>query len=392
MTNMNTKNEKKRLVSLFYFNIMFSGKDMFLVPKYLSDYLNFQGEIVYPKNKENEIFFGEYRGVKLVPIRSLSNYYSTLWSEKEMAWWLIKNAKSIDVLSLFWLNHRNLIFAKLYKLLNPKGICYIKADLGYTDFSKKSVGLKNSIKEWLHKSVDILSVETEENYSGIIEGNWGNHLKKSTVLMSNGFDVELFEETNIVRRNFSEKENLIITVGRIGHIDKNNEIMLASIDGVNIGKWKFMLVGPVEDSFIAVYEGFILRNPDKRGKVILTGAIFDRKQLWEIYNKAKVFLLTSPKEGMPMVFSEALAFGNYIISTKVSSTKDISANGNLGKIIGIGDVDALREALKEVFELKVDLENNYKKAISLSESKFNWRNQITIIGDRIKEIGDSKKN
>lgn len=379
----------KRIVSLFYFNKNIAGKDMFLVPKYLSDFLGGQGEIVYPKWDENNEFNNEYRGVKLVPIKSNSEFNSTIWSEKEITWWLIKNAKNIDVLCLFWLNTRNVIFANLYKLINPKGICYIKGDLGFVDYSKLStVSVKSILKSFFFKAVDIFSVETEINYEAIQNGLFGNHLRKATVLMPNGFDINLFDKFNIVKKKFIEKENLIITVGRIGHQEKNNEMMLAALNGVDMKEWRFILVGNIEERFIKTYHDFIIDNPDKKEKVILSGAINDKHELWELYNKAKVFLLTSPKEGFPIVYSEALAFGNYIITTNVSGAKEISDNNKIGKLIDIGDVDALRNVLCDVFENKIDLEDNYNKAINFSETKFNWIKLVKVIGDKVIKIKD----
>jgi GalNAc-alpha-(1->4)-GalNAc-alpha-(1->3)-diNAcBac-PP-undecaprenol alpha-1,4-N-acetyl-D-galactosaminyltransferase len=379
--------KKKRLVSIFYFNANIAGKDMFLVPKYLSDYLTMHGEIVYPINQENIDFGDSYRGMKLTPIKSYSKFYATIWSEKEMAWWLIKNAKRIDVLCLFWLNQRNIIFAKIYKLLNHSGICYVKGDLGYTDFSKLSnKGLRYYLRELFMKAIDIYSVETKKNYEAIKQGSFGNHLRKSTILMSNGFDIELFENLNISKMDFNNKENLLISVGRIGTAQKNNEMMLAALDGVDMYDWKFMLVGNVEAEFLKTFNEFILRNPDKREKVLITGAIYDRFKLFNLYNKSKVFLLTSNWEGMANVFPEALAFGNYIITTNVSGAIEISDNERLGKVINIGDIDALRITLKNVFESKVNLEANYREAIHFSDSNFSWRQLIEKIGDRIVEI------
>lgn len=377
----------KRLVSLFYFNANVAGKDMFLVPKYLSDYLGMQGEIVYPLNQENVDFDSTHRGMKLTPIKSLSKFHSTLWSEKEMFWWLVKNAKTIDVLCLFWLNSRNIIFAKVYKLLNPKGICYIKGDLGYTDFSQvKNKGFRRYFRNLFLKSIDVYSVETEKNYIEIKAGGLGEHLSKITILMSNGFDIELFEKLNITKREFKQKENLIITVGRIGHREKNNEMMLEAIDGIEMGDWKFLLIGNVENEFLKVYNEFIKRNPDKVSKVLLTGPIYNRKELWEIYNRSKVFLLTSPKEGFPIVYSEALSFGNYIITTDVSGSSEISNKGSLGKIIKIGDIDSLRYILSNVIRSEINLELNFSQAIKFSDSDFNWRKLVARVGARIVEI------
>ncbi|MFK2510104.1 hypothetical protein ACIXOB_06710 [Bacteroides fragilis] len=107
--------KKKKIVSLFHFDSNIAGKDMFLVPMYLGRKLGYDIEFVYPTASFNKEYKNEYRGVKLTSIRSRSQYYCTLWSEKEMFWWLIKNARNIDVLSLFWLNARNMILQKATK-------------------------------------------------------------------------------------------------------------------------------------------------------------------------------------------------------------------------------------------------------------------------------------
>lgn len=382
---------KIHIVSLFYFNSNIAGKDMFLVPMYLGQHIGASVEFIYPKANFNDEFEGEYRGVKLTPIKSKSQYHSTFLSEKEMGWWLVKNARKIDVLSLFWLNPRNLIFAKIYKLINPKGVCYIKGDI--SNAVRTSSTIKRKIWQFLYQSIDVFSVETQDIYDKIvIEGIFGNHMAKSTMLMSNGFDIETFEQLNINRKYIQEKENIMLTVGRIGSVEKNNEMMLAAIDGIDIKDWKLIFVGPIEDNFKNKYTDFIERNPDKRNQVILLGSVYDRKKLWEIYNKSKVFLLTSPKECMAQVFSEALAFGNYIITTAVQGSIEITDNQRLGRIVGLNDINALRQSILEVINGDKDISNVAEEAIKLSDSKYNWRKLTYSVANRIKGTYNAKNN
>lgn len=209
--------KKKKIVSLFHFDSNIAGKDMFLVPMYLGRKLGYDIEFVYPTASFNKEYKNEYRGVKLTSIRSRSQYYCTLWSEKEMFWWLIKNARNIDVLSLFWLNARNMIFAKSYKILNPKGVCYIKSDFNEVDIlslpTSITKGFKYKIKEWLYQSIDIVSVETKRTFWHLKKGALGNRLANIVEYVPNGFDEELCKEYDMKRVSFSSKENLIITVG-----------------------------------------------------------------------------------------------------------------------------------------------------------------------------------
>lgn len=379
--------EEKKLVSLFYFNRMISGKDMFLAPKYLSDLIGYNGTIVYPKAEDNRNYQDVYRGVRLKPIDSKSSFYSTFWTEKEMLWWLIKNARKIDVLFLFWLNKRNILFACVYKLLNPSGFCYIKGD-----FNEVSVlqtppirGLKKKIiYECLCKSIDAISAETKKCFEFLKGGGLGNSIARHSYYVPNAFDDELCVGCGLKIKSFSEKENIIITVGRIGHVEKYNEMVLYALDGIDMKGWRFYFVGPIELEFQKKYEQFIANNEDKADKVLLIGAMYDKKALWEIYNSAKVFVLTSPKEGFPNVFPEALNFGNYIITTEVSSSNDVTDNGTIGSVIPVNNYFALRRELCKVFDGEIDLENKYKSTIEFSKG-FKWSGSLIPIVEEIKK-------
>ncbi len=386
---------QKRLVTLFYFNDNIAGKDMFLVPKYLSEALGMVCEFVFPKWKENEHLRGEYRGVKLTAIKSKSRFHSTFWTEKAMLWWLICHARRIDVLSLFWLSPRNLAFAKIYKWLNPKGICYIKGDINEASIlalsPTKTKSWKQKISNWLAKSVDIVSVETSLAQERLKEGVMGANIARAVTYLPNAFDDQLCQELRVEAKPFDQKENLIITVGRIGHKEKNNEMLLNALYGISMKDWKVWFVGPIEDNFRIAYQQFIDQNPDKQHNVCLYGAINDKRILWEVYNSAKIFVLTSPKEGFPNVFPEALHFGNYIISTNVSSTTDISNNGKLASVIPVGDTAALQKELQRVFDNKIDLTDLYPKIIDHG-NKFKWSEAIKPLAQRIKDIQDEKSN
>lgn len=376
--------KRKRLVSLFYLNDNIAGKDMFLVPKYLADELDMDCAFVFPQRPDNVHLKGTLRGVKLIPIRSASDFYSSVWREKERLWWLICNARKIDVLSLFWLNKRNMIFARVYKWLNPRGICYIKGDMSVAE--EPSGKWKKRAWDFFSRPIDILSVETKDIYDKICKGNKGVHLARVVVWMPNGFDIEMFEQLGIKRKTYSEKENLILTVGRIGSVQKANETMLRALDGVDMREWRFEMVGPIEKSFESVFDDFIARNPEKKNKVILAGVQSDRRTLWEKYNSAKIFLLTSLMECMAQVYSEALAWGNYILTTRVQGAEEITDHERLGQIVEIGDSLALRERLEKLLRDDSIIQQTVPEAHKLSDERYNWRNQVRTIAERVKEI------
>lgn len=384
------KNQKLRIVSLFHLNTNIVGKDMFLVPMYISQHLNANCELVYPKAEFNCHFNDEYRGVKLTPINSNSQYNCSFNSEKEIGWWLINNAKRIDVLFLFWLNTRNVIFSNLYKSINPKGVCYIKGDLSILPSSKSL--FKSKMRNVLYRAIDLFSVETDDIYSQIRNGILGSVMAKKVVLMPNGFDIEMFEQLNMSRRCYAEKENILLTVGRIGSFQKNNEMILSAINGLDLKDWKLLFVGPVDKHFIDIYNDFLDKNPLLKDKVILYGSIDNRAELWNLYDKSKVFILSSRFECMAQVYSEALAFGNYIITTDVQGSIEITDNQRLGRIVGVDDVNALRLSILEIITGKNDISMFTNELIKLSNTKFNWRKLTSGVAGKLKLIYDSKNS
>lgn len=389
---MNKNKLPLKMVSLFYFNETIAGKDMFLAPMYLGKNLGASLEFVFPINDEFDTHKNIYRGVKLTAIKSQSKFHSTLWSEKEMLWWLIKHAREIDILSLFWLNRRNILFAKIFKILNPNGICYVKGDFNEQQLhvNPKNI-LKSIIRDWMYSSIDVVSAETISIVDFYRHGGMGKVLVDKIEYMPNSFDNQLCREICLNLKSYEEKDNILITVGRIGHPDKNNEMLLKALDQIDLKGWKVLFVGSVEKDFQVKYDQFLENNPDKIDKVILTGLAKDKNELWEIYNKSKVFVLTSPKEGFPNVFPEALMFGNYIITTDVSSVNDITKNGTLGKIIQVNDVSILRLTLVKVFNGEVDLKTYYPKIIDHSKC-FQWENAVNKVARKINDIYDQRHN
>lgn len=383
-----------RCVSLFYLNEQILGKDMFLAPFYLAKTLNAKLEFVYPLNSENMHLKDDHRGVKLIPIRSKSRYNGNIWTEKEMLWWLIRNSSKIDVLSLFWLTPRNILFANIYKFLNSKGTCYIKGDLNEKNICesvKFNKSVRASLKNVFLNAVDVLSVETNSLHRSIKNGALGSVLAHKVEYCPNAFDIDLYESYNFKKRTWSEKENLIISVGRIGNPVKNNMLVLKALENCDLKDWKFMFIGPIEEGFKEELDLFLIRNSQLKEKVILHGPAKDKRELWELYNAAKAFVLTSNKEGFPNVFPEALFFTNYIITTNVSSSSDITHNGTVGSVIPVGD----REMLKSLFEnfiSKADKLPAIVPDIQMHAEKFIWPEAIKAVVDRIRSISHEKNS
>lgn len=85
------------------------------------------------------------------------------------------------------------------------------------------------------------------------------------------------------------------------------------------------------------------------------------------YATADMFVLSSDYEGLPTVLIEALSFGLPIVSTNCpSGPAEILENGKYGRLVAVGDADALAKAMDEMLEATVDREALIRRAADFS--------------------------
>lgn len=374
-------------------------KDVGLVPYYLCKLYGLNGKIVYSNKIEKELP-KKFRNLELEEIKFVKYPFIIKKLDKfrileniNFYKYLLKNAKQIDYLMLFHYTVDKLFLIQLYKYLNPNGKVYIKLD-SYGNFEiKKKLKYKISkllLKQYEEK-VDLFSIETINALQKIKNKNpFRMKSFEKLVYIPNGFDEDYLIENSIKIKKFEEKENIIITVGRLGTEQKNNELLLKSIEEIDLQEWKVLLIGPYTEEFKKLYNNFIRKNQDKKGKVILIGNISDKSILYDYYNRAKVFVLTSRWESFGIVLTEALRFGNYIITTDVGGARDITKNGDIGTIIDIENFQQLQNNIKKIINNKINLERKYSCSLELVKNKFIW-NRIVKDKNIMKFFNDNFK-
>jgi len=174
----------------------------------------------------------------------------------------------------------------------------------------------------------------------------------------------------------SMKENIIITVGKIGTAPKNNpELMIAFAKASRaLKKWKLKLIGSIEPEFLTFINEYFAAHPGLRERVIFTGAILDKAELYKEYAKAKVFALTSTSEGAPNVYAEALFHGCKFITSDIDAADDITNSGELGVKYKRGDVEGLAKALvKACSDADASaFEKHIPKALDYGTKYYDW--------------------
>ena len=196
------------------------------------------------------------------------------------------------------------------------------------------------------RNCDIISCETRRLQS-LLYKKW----QRPVEYIPNGVYYPLYPGASDVR--FEEKENIILTVGRLGDIQKNSLLLLyayALAFPQFDEPWDLVMVGSVTPEFQADCEDFCRRFPPLAPHVHLTGNIADKHTLHQYYRRAKIFALPSRAEGgSPNVFSEAAVYGCTVVTTGVDAAPDMTDNGRVGRISpDIEDFDGFARELAAV--------------------------------------------
>jgi glycosyltransferase involved in cell wall biosynthesis len=312
-------------------------------------------------------------------------------------WYVVRNAKKIDILNIYGVRPDSVVLPWVYKLLNRKGIVYLKLDFQidkFADFLKdKSSFLKKMrvaffIKAYSSQCFDIISHEIKPR-SNELETYPISKFKEKMFYLPNGFFMPSVNEQDAMDK-MRTKKNVILVCGRIGiagnHYKRHDQI-LKILSQLELKNWSIKFVGTIEPSFTKIMEDFFKNRPDLRDKVIFTGSIWDKKQLQNEYLSAAIYLLTSREESYNIALIEALNTGCYILSTDVGVAQDAIQNDTeIGEIV---TMENLPEKFQEIIDGKLNerlyaQENILKRHNRAKE--FSWETNISRLYQRILEI------
>lgn len=358
---------KKRILTMFWYDDageVHLFKDVGGIPYALAKYCGWKATFVYNdingiiRNEEYEkyVCLDTIHYPKICYKLKL-RYYKYLKVMK----YVWNHAPEYDVIN-FYHSHRFIRFlCWLAKKSNPKIKTYVKLDMGRAGFEKE-INQKNKHTVW--ENVSLFTVEANK-YVGVL--NTLDKFSGKVKYLPNGFFDELSE-------NWGGKDNIILTVGRLGTYQKNTELLvnaLLLVDKNLLKNWKIYLVGPVEPDF---EKWFIdkLKNSPIKDNFILTGNISNKKELHMLYSKAAIFALPSRFEGFPLVLPEALHYGCYPIITDCFAGADEMVLSGYGDIIE-ADEKKWAAALSCAVNNKKQIGEKSAEFTEFINSNFNWR-------------------
>ena len=386
---LNKKNKKRNINYVYLFlntqNIHLI-KESGMIPYYFNKVFNFNSTILTYNNGEYPFLEKHCPGLKLKFIKKSKD---SKICERNVLKYLFKNAKHIDILNLIHPHDDNYFFGVFYKLLNKKGFIYLKLDIHELfknrDFynryriNPKFHGImkilyfyyRRKIIKLFFKKVDLISVESKDLVS-FLKRRYPL-LRDKIIYIPNGVVDNFLEQNGIQKIPLHERENIILNVGRIGAPYKASEILMEAVVKLkDLKYWRITYVGPIERSFYKIREEFFRKHPDLKDKITFIGEIKERKELNEIYQKAKIFCLTSVLGSFEFTLVEALSNGNYIVSSDLPSAKDITNNGTIGVLYKRGDPNDLSEKLQQIIDDDKFLKEKYPQILEYAEKHYYW--------------------
>lgn len=328
-------------------------KDCGLIPYLLHKNHGFRSVMVGLKVDENYPYLEKYlRGLELdfLPEDSL----------KARLEYINSHAADMDLLILYGAYPAYIPVVEHYKRVRPDGKIYLATDMNIA-WADRIPHEEPAYRNFLH-SCDVIaaSCRAAQKY---LSSKWSVPVD----LIRNGW----YNFFNIKFDNM-RKENIILTVGRIGSTQKQNHILLEAFAKVSndLPDWSVRLIGGVEENFKSYVEKYFAAYPDLRERVIFTGLIEDKITLMKEYKRAKIFCLTSNFEGAPNVGTEALFSGDFMICSGFDAAGDMTDDGNCGKIFPIGNVDALANIFSEVCRNDKLIRDGGRNAFNYAREQF----------------------
>lgn len=352
-------------------------KDVGMIPYLLHKNYGFQSKLACYQNEAE--YTAIKRDVKGLELDFVSKRFAQEWINGVL--YLYKKAKEIDVLNLYHLDTLRLaMWCAVYKIRNPKGIIYLKLDMSCTGpYRVESVGwLIRLVRKFILNNINLISGESKR-----LCVDFKKKYNLEPVYIPNGYYC-----WNKLGHNI-EKEKIILTVGRIGVYEKSTELLMETFADVadDINNYTLKLVGHIDSQFEKYINKYFDRHYDLKSRIILAGEILNKKELYEDYCRAQIFVLPSKWESFGIVIPEAMSCGCYpIVSDGVTPCEDFTDNSRLGKIFISDNKESLKEAIfMAISELDGDksIVNNIK---SYAEKYYNWDTIINRLGDFLKDM------
>ncbi|MFU8646793.1 glycosyltransferase [Lysinibacillus sp. RSDA_15] len=341
-------------------------KDLCLVPILLGEYLGYEVSIVTAEMNE-ALLQQSFPTVKFERIPIGIDYVANMNA------YLVKHAKDIDLVFAIGPYPSYLSILQTYKQFNPNGKVYMKLDVNRFWLSR----LKTY--PYFLELLQLCDLLTSECVS--IQTDIREFSQLDVQHIPNGF-YEYFHTEPV---QFHEKENRILSVGRLDAPEKQTTFTIKAFLAAQLTDWELRLVGPMSESFQQEIKQLLDSHPYP-AQVTMVGPISDKMQLEEEYRKAKIFCLTSTVECFAHVFAEAAKNGCFIVTTDVDGAADITQQQRFGCIHPTHDWESIARTLQQVTQQEEMLANTCLQLQADARRDLNWQHIVKDVAAYLNEI------
>jgi len=307
--------------------------------------------LVIPKSPDVEVIYLALNGIKSF-IPASSQYRNILRSFRP------------DVV------HAHMVHANIFVRLNrinqkfPKLICTAHN-------SNEGGKIRMLAYRYTNLLSDINTNVSEDASQALIDK--GAFTKDNLMTVYNGIDLNKFN-INKAQNNFiSVHQNIIkcISVGRFNEQKDYPNLLnaIALLEKKLEIPVKFQIAG---DGVLRLELENLINKLNLNAYVELLG---NRKDIPQLLNNSKFFILSSKHEGLPTVVIEAMACGCFVIATDCGGTAEIM--GDTGILVPPQDSQALAQAMQQALSLTDEqIEVNNKRARKRIEELFSLEKSV----------------
>lgn len=341
-------------------------KDCGLIPYLL--YKNHGCEVRMVGAKGNDYSYQEL--VKGVELEFLAD--GSVQTKRE---YIRTHARDIDLLLLRGCYETNFEVAYAYKEYNPEGKIYVGLDAN--SFWMDKIDWEEPAFQKFMNCCDVIATSGKavRDYLNL-KWPW------KIVHIPNGY---YDFGKRWISPPYAQKENIILTVGRLGTQQKATHIMLNAFAQVaeKLPEWRLRLAGTIEPAFQPWLENYFKRYPALRKQIEFIGSIKERDWLYAEFQRAKIFTMSSVMEGgTPNVIAEALHAGCVIAITQIDACMEATDDERCGRVAHIDDEKGLGRVYLEL-ATSVNLEEMSKRAYQYGCTHFNMENIVDKLYERL---------
>jgi len=215
-----------------------------------------------------------------------------------------------------------------------------KASLFASYFAKQDQQRVGKEYRWVFDHSDAF-VMLSESYRTYLKDAMGIANDEKLVAINNPLTFESVSDESI----FQQKENVILVVSRMYEWHKRISICLKAWKALSVKAsmhgWRMVIVGTGED--LPIYKQYVEQHNIKN-------ISFEGQQSPEpYYTKAKIFLMTSEREGWGLTITEAMQRGVVPVALDTSSAfHDIITDGENGFLVKEGAIKAFASKIEQL--------------------------------------------